>query len=84
MNFPLYSRVVLAVDIPTEGIRRGDVATVVEHHAAAAPGGEPGYTVEVFSALGETLAVLTLPASHVEALRSDEVLAVRTRASHAA
>lgn len=84
MKFPLYSRVALAVDLPTEGIRRGDVATVVDRHESPAAGVEPGYTVEVFNAIGETLAVLTLPASHVEALRSDEVLAVRSRASHAA
>lgn len=40
MKFPLYSRVALAVDVPAEGIRRGDVATVVEHHAAPDAGGE--------------------------------------------
>lgn len=79
MKFPLYSRVALAVDLPAEGIRRGDVATVVEHHAAPTAGGEPGYSVEVFNAVGETLAVLTLPESHLEARRSDEVLSVRAR-----
>ncbi len=83
MKFPLYSRVALAVDLPTEGIRCGDVATVVEHHAAPVPGGEAGYSVEVFNAVGETLAVLTLPESSLEALRSDEVLAVRARTTAA-
>ncbi len=83
MKFPLYSRVALAVDVPTEGIRRGDVATVIEHHAAPAAGAEPGYSVEVFNAVGATLAVLTLPESHLEALRSDEVLAVRARTTAA-
>jgi hypothetical protein len=33
--------------------------------------------VEVFNAVGETLAVLTLPESSFEALRRDEVLTVR-------
>jgi hypothetical protein len=84
MKFPLYSRVALTVDIPADGIRRGDVATIVEHHAAPAPGTEPGYSVEVFNAIGETLAVLTLPESHLESLRRDEVLSVRPLASHAA
>jgi hypothetical protein len=84
MKFPLYSRVALAVDVPAEGIRRGDVATVVEHHEAPAPGLEPGCTVEVFNAVGETLAVLTLPESSLEALRRDEVLTVRSLASDAA
>lgn len=84
MKFPLYSRVSLAVDVPAEGIRRGDVATVVEHHTALASGGDCGYSVEVFNAVGETLTVLTVPESHLEALRPDEVLSVRIRASHAA
>jgi hypothetical protein len=84
MKFPLYSRVALAVDVPTAGMRRGDVATVVDHHAAPAPEAEPGYSVEVFNALGETRAVLTLPESSLEALRRDEVLAVRSLATDAA
>lgn len=80
MKFPLYSRVALAVDFPAEGIRRGDVATVVEHHPVD---GEPGYSVEVFNAVGQTVAVLTVPESSLEALRSDEVLAVRPRTTAA-
>ena len=71
MKFPLFSRVALAADVPDEGIRRGDLATVVEHHAAPTPLGELGYSVEVFNALGKTIAVLTLPESHLEALRDD-------------
>jgi hypothetical protein len=43
-----------------------------------------GYSVEVFNALGDTLAVLTLPESHLEALRRDEILSVRSMAEHAA
>lgn len=77
MKFPLFSRVALAADVPDEGIRRGDIATVVDHHAAPVPGLESGYTVEVFNALGKTIAVLTVPESDLEALRDDEVLSVR-------
>lgn len=84
MKFPLYSRVALAVDLPAERIRRGDVATVVEHHAAPATEIEPGYSIEVFNAIGETLAVVTLPESQLESLRRDEVLTVRSFNSHAA
>lgn len=84
MKFPLYSRVALAVDLPAEGIRRGDIATVAEHHAAPAPGMEPGYSLEVLNAVGETLAIVTLPESQIEALRRDEILSVRSLTSHAA
>lgn len=84
MKHPLFSRVALAVDMPDEGMRRGDVATVVEWHPAPTSSDEPGYSVEVFSALGDTLAVLTMPESHLEPLRSDEVLTVRSVAARAA
>ena len=83
MKFPLYSSVALAVDVPTEGIRRGDVATVVDCHAAPGRGVEPGYSIEVFNAVGATIAVLTLPESSLEPLRSDEVLSVRVRTTAA-
>ncbi len=84
MKFPLYSRVALTVDVPAEGVRRGDVVTVVEWHPAPSVGAESGYSVEVFNALGDTLAVLTLPESSFEALRRDEVLSVRSLSAHAA
>lgn len=84
VKHPLFSRVALAVDIPAEDIRRGDVATVVEWHPAPTSADEPGYTIEVFSAVGDTVAVLTVPESHLEPLRSDEVLTVRRLATRAA
>lgn len=84
MKFPLYSQVALAADYPAEGIRRGDVATVVDHHVAPLAVSEPGYSIEIFDAVGGTAAVLTVPESHLEALRCDEVLSVRLRDIHAA
>ncbi len=83
MKFPLYSRVALAIDVPADGIRRGDLATVVEYHASPASGMEAGYSVEVFNAVGGTVAVLTVSESHLEVLRSDEVLSVRARTTAA-
>ena len=84
MKFPLYSRVAFAVDVPTEGIRRGDVATIVEHHPAPGSNLPDGYSVEVFNAVGTTLAVLTVAEPDLEALRGDEILTVRSLTSHAA
>ena len=37
-----------------------------------APDGEAGYSAEVFNALGDTLAVITVPESALEALREAE------------
>jgi len=42
-----------------------------------APDGEPGYAVEVFNALGETLDVHMLPATSLEPASEDEILCVR-------
>ncbi len=78
MSIELFSEVALARDIPEERLRRGDVATVVEKlPGTQASGGEEGYILEVFNAIGETIAVVTVPVSAVEPLRPSEVLSVR-------
>ncbi len=61
MNFVAFCDVVLLRDLPDEGLRAGEVGTVVERHDV--PGREPGYSVEFFDMLGETVAVVTVPAS---------------------
>jgi hypothetical protein len=43
-------------------------------------GGEDGCILEVFNAVGETIAVVTVPLSAVEPLRADEILTVRSLA----
>ena len=53
--------------------------TVVEHHLA--PDGTEGYSAEVFNALGDTLAVITVPDSALEPLREDEALCARVLAA---
>ena len=52
MRIDLFKRVALRIDIPEHGLRKGDVATIVEH----LPGkdGEDGYALEVFNAIGES------------------------------
>ncbi len=59
--FPLYEDIILRIDLPDVGLVAGDVGTVVERHAV--PGMEMGYSVEFFDMLGNTVAVVTLPAS---------------------
>lgn len=76
MTFELFSRAVLRNDIPTHSLKKGDVVTIVEVHPGAATQ-EQGYSVEVFNATGETIAVVTLPESYLESLRSTEILHVR-------
>ena len=55
MRFELYTDVALARDLPELGLRRGDLVKLVDHHVA--PDGEEGYSIEVFNAVGETIAV---------------------------
>ena len=74
MAIPLFSRVALSVDIPEHGLKAGDVATVTDFHEAR---GRKGYSLEVFGATGETLAVVVVEESQVAPLRKNEVLHVR-------
>lgn len=62
MPFDMYGDVILTRDLNERGLRAGDVGTVVEQHAV--PGVyEEGYSVEFFDMTGNTVAVVTLPAS---------------------
>lgn len=75
MRFELFTQVALARDLPEKALRAGDVATIVEHHPVI--DGEDGYTLELFDAVGATLAVITLPESAIKPLRAGEILSVR-------
>jgi hypothetical protein len=73
--FELFTRVVLGEDFPKYQLHRGDIAMVVEHHPVA--NGEDGYSLEVFNAVGETIAVLVVSESQIEPLLKNEVLHIR-------
>ena len=62
MAFEMYGDVILTRDVPEIGLRAGDVGTVVERHAVAGVS-EDGYSVGFFDMTGNTVAVVTLPAS---------------------
>lgn len=75
MKYTLFEEVVLLNDIPAKKLKKGDVATVVEHHPV--PNGEDGYSLEVFNAVGETVAVVTVAESAIKPLSENEVFHVR-------
>ncbi len=78
MSIELYQRVALTRDVSEGNLQKGDIATVVENPPATKESkGEPGYALEVFNALGETTAVVFVPASAVRSLRADEIPHVR-------
>lgn len=76
MKLKLYQRVALTADQPSVGLKKGDVATLADYEPQPS-GGEDGCVLEVFNALGESIAVVTVKESQVEPLRQDEALAVR-------
>ena len=83
MTFELYQEVVLLHDVPEANLRAGDVATLVEliPHPSA---GEDGAILEVFNAVGESIAVVTVSLSAIGPLRADQVPAVLTLTQAAA
>ena len=82
MKYELYTRMALSSDLSEHGLRRGDVATLVEYHPGR-PGQEDGYSLEVFNAVGDTVAVITVRESQIELLTADELLSVRPMAETA-
>jgi hypothetical protein len=80
MKYDQFIRVGLTEDQPERNLRPGDVATVVEYHSGR-PGQEPGYTLEVFNADGETVDVVTVRESQIERLTAGELLSVRPMAA---
>ena len=78
MTYDLFEEVVLLKDISEKGLKKDDVATIVEHHPVT--DGEDGYTLEVFNALGDTVAVITVSESAITPLTEKEIFSVRSLA----
>ena len=76
MTFTLFQRVVLTRDLPDEGLRVGDVGVIVEHYPVQEDVPE-GYELEFFAATGQTLAVVSVPATAIREASGQEVLSVR-------
>ena len=81
MRFKQFQQVALARDIPEKKLRQGDLATIVDTHPAKE--GEVGYSIEIFNALGDTIAVTIVPESFIKELTADEILHVRPLAQSA-
>jgi hypothetical protein len=79
MVMDLYQEVSLNRDLPEYGLRSGDIAVLVDF-VPHPSNGEEGCVLEVFNAIGESIAVIAVPISAVEGLRSDEILSVRSLA----
>ena len=71
MAAELHQEVILARDLPQDGLRSGDIGTVVHIY----PKG--GLEVEFFTASGKTRAVATLREADIRMATDDDVVAVR-------
>jgi hypothetical protein len=76
MEASMFERVALKQNVDGHWLRAGDVAYLVDY-VPHPSGGERGCVLEVFNAVGESIATVTVPESSVEPLEADEVLSVR-------
>ena len=71
-----HDRVVLAVDVPSEGLVTGDVGTIVHAYRD-----DQAYEVEFTTLEGKTAAVVTLEATQVRPVGKREITHARELAS---
>jgi hypothetical protein len=76
MKQALYKDAVVTRNLPEHRLKRGDIVKLVDHHVA--PDSTEGYSIEVFNAVGDTIAVTAVPATALEPLREDEILCARS------
>ena len=67
-----HERVVLAVDLPEYRLKAGDIGVIVMIH-----GDHEGYELEIFSADGYTLDIITVEADQVRPVSRSEVMHAR-------
>jgi hypothetical protein len=71
MSFKTLDTVVVTTDLPSYGLKRGDVGAIVEVYSAEA------VEVEFVTASGHTQAVVTLGTDQIRPVGSRDVLTVR-------
>lgn len=72
MNINVLDTVVLKKDLPSHGLRQGDIGAVVEVYDTE------GVEVEFVTGSGSTQALLTLNQADIRAIKASEILAVRS------
>jgi hypothetical protein len=76
METRAFERFALRRDVDGHWLRAGDVAYLVDY-VPHPEGGERGCVLEIFNAVGESIATVTVPESSIEPLEADEILSVR-------
>ncbi|HEX3729823.1 MAG TPA: hypothetical protein VHV47_08465 [Opitutaceae bacterium] len=70
MTYPLYIDAVVMRDFPAEGLRRGDVVVLVDHHFAR--DGTEGYSVEISETKERPWGVATIPTEFLRPVLKDK------------
>jgi hypothetical protein len=76
----LYTRIVVTRDVPEADLQQGDTAMYIDYIPVSA--GEDGAILEVFNALGDSLAVVSVPMSAIAPLDANYVPTVRLANTH--
>lgn len=76
MTLELYTEVALTKNLAEYNLKIGDIATLVDF-IPHPQGGEPGCVLEIFNAVGESIAVVIVPKSAIKPLEANEILTTR-------
>ncbi|NES97614.1 MAG: DUF4926 domain-containing protein [Desertifilum sp. SIO1I2] len=76
MKPELYQEIALNRDFPEYNLHQGDIATLIDY-VPHPTGQEEGAILEIFNALGDAIAVVTVPISSIDILKPDDRLSIR-------
>jgi hypothetical protein len=77
MTIELYTQVALTVDLPRHGLKKGDIAYVIEHYAMP-EGTEDGYSLEGFGIPIEGITV-EVRESQIRSLNAQELEGIQQK-----
>ena len=77
MSLEVFTEIALNRDLAEHHLKAGDLATLIDF-VPHPQGGELGCVLEVFNAVGESIAVVTVPISAIKPLAANEVLTIRS------
>lgn len=78
IQYPLFSQVALAEDLPKYNLKRGDTAIIVEHYPMP-EGEEDGYSLEGFDLPQVTIEVAASQIMPIAQLQQEEIILVKLR-----
>ncbi|MBD0265363.1 MAG: DUF4926 domain-containing protein [Tolypothrix sp. Co-bin9] len=78
VQYPLFSQVALAQDLPEYNLKRGNVATIVEHYPMP-EGEEDGYSLEGFDLPNITIEVAASQIIPIAQWQQEEIILAKLR-----